>query len=238
MDGLTARVLKVYSEIGKQLDSIADIVSFGVIPGVIMYKLILYSQATGIIQETLQNPFQVFNDPKSLFQSFFSNEPPVTPIAFIAFLIPVFSAIRLAKFNLNTEQSDFFIGLPTPANAMFIVSLPLIFDYSVLQKDLSIKQLFELASEHTFFVETQFLISVTLISSFLLIVPIRLFALKFKNFSWQDNAVRYIFILLSVVLLIIFKYAGIPLIIVLYIILSIINNLMIKSKTPSQYDQI
>ncbi len=181
-DGMVARMLNVNSEIGKQLDSLADIVSFGVVPGIMMYKML---------------------------SGFY--------FPFLAFLIPVFSAIRLAKFNLDERQSDSFLGLPTPANAVFISSLLLILNLDSSSE--SIKQ---------FILHPYFLISVTLISSIFLIAPLPLFALKFKNFYWADNKVRYIFLALSLALLIIFKFVGIPLIIILYIVLSVINNLITK----------
>lgn len=243
LDGLIARALKVHSETGKQLDSLADMVSFGMVPGAIMYKLILYSQMAESVHETLRNPFQLFSDPETLFRPFFSDEFQVNPIAFIAFLIPVFSGIRLAKFNLDASQSDSFTGMPTPANTIFIASLPLVFDHSPLKGDLSINRgvellLEELLSEQPFPAGTYFLIVLTLISSFSLIAPIRLFSLKFKDFSWQDNTVRYVFLLLAATLLIVFRYTGIPLIIVLYVILSVVNNQIIKRKNHSQYDQV
>lgn len=190
-DGLIARALKVNSEIGKQLDSLADMVSFGVVPGMIVYRLLAeMSNAPGYISS-------------------------------IAFLIPVFSAIRLAKFNIDTKQSDSFIGLPTPANAIFFASFPIILQFSSIGE--SIKQLM---------LQPYFLISLTLVSSFLLIAPLPFFALKFKNFLWKDNKMRYLFLALSAMLLVVFQFTGIPLIIVLYILLSIINNIASKKTEP------
>ncbi|MBI3500688.1 MAG: CDP-diacylglycerol--serine O-phosphatidyltransferase [Bacteroidetes bacterium] len=195
LDGLVARALKVNSEIGKQLDSLADMVSFGVVPGIIIFQLLK------------------MNASPSFIHFWFDDIIPAT----IAFIITIFSSIRLAKFNLDTRQSDSFIGLPTPANTIFIASLPIILQMQYDNE--TIKQ---------FIINPDFLISLSLISSFLLIAPLSLFALKFKNFSWADNKVRYIFLLLSVVLLVIFKFMGIPLIIILYIVLSIINNFVAK----------
>lgn len=199
LDGLVARILKVNSEIGKQLDSLADVVSFGVVPGVILFKLI-----------------------NQIMITCGADIPIAAPISFSGFLVTVFSAIRLAKFNIDTRQTDSFIGVPTPANAIFIASLPIILNSDSLSEALQ-------QTIHT----TYFLISLSLLSSFLLIAPLPLFALKFKNLSWPDNKIRYIFLLVSLVLLIVFKTAGIPLIIILYIVLSIINNLFLTSKNIS-----
>ena len=199
LDGMVARLLNVKSEIGKQLDSLADMVSFGVVPGVFMYFL-------------LRGTF-MFNAPHS-FNGGVANYKILLP--HVGFLITIFSAVRLAKFNLDTRQSDSFIGLPTPANTIFIVSLPFFFEG--VTKYISLE----------YILNPLLFICITVISSFLLIAPIPLFALKFKNFRWADNKVRYIFLALALALLIIFKFVGIPLVIVLYILLSLINNLISK----------
>ena len=211
-DGLLARALKVNSEIGKQLDSLADMVSFGVVPGVLMYMLLeicfirlFCTRYSMSINEALAIAVESRNN---------------SGISYLAFLIPVLSAIRLAKFNLDTRQTNSFIGLPTPANTIFISSLALI-----LSRDSTPQTIKEII------LHPYFLITLSVISSFLLIAPLPLFALKFKNFSWADNKVRYIFLALAATLLIIFRFAGIPLIIVLYIVLSIINNIISRSKT-------
>lgn len=185
LDGMVARLLNVNSEIGKQLDSLADVVSFGVVPGMIMF---------GVIEEVTSLPL----------------------LSLIAFLIPIFSAVRLAKFNLDARQSDSFIGLPTPANALLISGMLSLEIYGGMDGLLN---------------NIYFLVAVTLISCFLLIAPLPLFALKFKNFSWVDNKVRYIFLAFALVLLVVFQFAGISLIIILYIILSVINNIISKRKT-------
>lgn len=200
LDGMVARLLKAYSELGKQLDSLADMVSFGVLPGVIVFKLINHSMVTC--------GADVFV---------------ATPISFFGFLITLFSAIRLAKFNIDTRQTESFIGLNTPANTFFIASLPIILNLD------SVNESFK----HVILNPT-FLILLTIISSFLLVAPLPFFALKFKNLSWTDNKVRFIFIILSLLLLIVFQFVGVPLIIILYIILSVINNLISK-RIPTNY---
>ncbi|QCR24399.1 CDP-diacylglycerol--serine O-phosphatidyltransferase [Pontibacter sp. SGAir0037] len=186
LDGMIARVIKAYSEIGKQLDSLADMVSFGVVPGVIMFGLLSQSGA-----------------------SFFGI--PATILPFSGFIITVFSALRLAKFNIDTRQAESFIGVPTPACTMFIASLPLILATSgFLYEDIILNP--------------YFLLAVTFIFSFLLIAELPLFALKFKNLTWKDNSIRFIFLGISVILLALVKFAAVPLIIVLYILLSIVKR--------------
>lgn len=230
LDGLAARLLKVHSEIGKQLDSLADMVSFGVVPGIIMYKLLAMFFVMGILSDTGMTVDPLTSSEhtigtKMMITSFFPDSFSLIGVSlgFTGFIITVFSAIRLAKFNLDLRQTDSFIGLPTPANTIFIASLPMLI-YSESVSD-SIKQII---------LHPCFLISVTLISSISLISPISLFALKFKNFSWEDNKIRYVFLLLSLALLIIFRLIGIPLIIVLYIVLSIINNIVTMDRGQVQ----
>ncbi len=185
LDGLIARLMHAYSEIGKQLDSLADMVSFGVLPGVIMFQLMRKSAMA---------------DPStSLYEA--------ELFPFLAFIIIIFSALRLAKFNIDTRQTTLFIGLPTPANTLFVASLPLI-----------------LASDQfnlgQYFMNQYVLLGLTLLLSFLLVAEIPLFALKFKNLAWKDNATRFIFLLIAIPLLFLFKFAAVPVIIVLYVLLS------------------
>ena len=180
-DGLLARTLKVGSGFGKQLDSLADMVTFGVAPGIIMYHLINLS-----IEES-------------------------TLILFIGFLIPIFSAIRLAKFNVDEKQSTSFIGLPTPAAAIFVASLPLISKYQQLPM----------------FTDFRFLIAISVILPLLLVAKIPLFSLKIKqgkDLKSKENIIRIIFLISCVILLFIFQFAAIPFIVILYLILSILNN--------------
>jgi len=175
-DGFAARAFKSYSPMGKELDSLADMVSFGVLPALVMFRLM-----SGVSQNEW--------------------------LPYSAFLLVVFSALRLAKFNIDENQRDSFIGLPTPANALFITSLVF------LGGSLSI------VTSNPFI-----LLSLTVLFSFLLISPIPLFALKFKNFTWSDNKLQFTFGLLSVLLLIVLRAAGIPFIILLYIGLSLLGR--------------
>lgn len=185
LDGMVARLLKVSSPIGKELDSLADMVTFGVLPGILMYRMMAYGETKG----------EVFIP------------------GLIALLIPVFSALRLAKFNVDERQSDRFFGLPTPANAVLMLSLFLIFclDTGTLYRG--------------WLTELPVLAAITVVFSILLVVDLPLLALKFKSFSFKDNAYRFILIGLSIVLGVILTYKAVPLIILLYILISIIENL-------------
>ncbi len=169
-DGFAARMLKVSSPLGKELDSLADVVSFGVLPTMFMYKLIAL-------------------------------ESPVPYLPYIALLIAVCSAIRLAVFNTDETQSESFKGLPTPANALFITALPFLSSINLLHSPVVLSL-------------------ITIIFSLLLVSRIDLFALKFENFSWKENKIRFTFLLLSVLLLAVLQFAALPLIIILYITLS------------------
>jgi CDP-diacylglycerol--serine O-phosphatidyltransferase len=227
-DGFVARLLKVSGELGKQLDSLADMVSFGVLPGVIMYQLI----SVCILRSKLTDfdPFAAFSGE---VQSH-SGLPSWLPL--LGFLITIFSGLRLAKFNIDSRQSDSFIGIPTPANTILICSLPLILDLHAPKGLQAIPGLSAIATTfhsiagHTagpeFILTPWFLLSLTVLMSFLMVAELPLFALKFKSFIWQKNKLRYCFLLMAATLLIIFKYMAIPIIIFLYVLLSILNNLL------------
>ena len=176
-DGFVARALKVSSPIGKDLDSLADMVTFGVLPALIIYKLV----------QNIGSPF-----------------------AYFSVFIAVFSALRLAKFNNDTRQSDSFIGVPTPANALLICSFPLILEGDSFLTDL-VGNLY-------------FLCAVMVVMPFLLVAELPLIALKFKTYDFASNKIKYILMISSVILLIALNFAAIPLIIVLYILLSVVNR--------------
>lgn len=194
IDGFAARLLHTSSELGKQLDSLADVISFGLAPGVAVFQM-------------LQLSLKVWN----------YNLPEF--ILYFAFIIPLFSAWRLAKFNIDERQHESFIGLPTPANALLIFSLlPLI-----SHKGLS--PLFPFNDYLFFFIlHPAVLLGGSLLFSILLVSNIPLFALKFKGFSWQKNRIRYIFIIISVLLAVLFYFVAVPFIVILYILISIITN--------------
>lgn len=173
LDGFAARLFKVSSSIGKELDSLADMVSFGVLPAMTMYHWIDSTSGTN-------------------------------QYVYISLMIAVFSALRLAKFNVDTRQTDAFIGVPTPANALFVTALVFLPD--------SIK---------TIVFTAPVLIVITIIFSLLLVAPFELFALKFKDFSWSNNKLRFTFLALSVLLLVLFKAGALPFIILSYILISL-----------------
>ena len=187
-DGMLARLLKTYSEIGKELDSLADMVSFGVLPSAIIYQLFLQSPQLGSISNWLN---------------------------LSSFLIAVFSALRLAKFNIDPRQSENFIGLPTPANALLIASFPMILN------------------EGNFFLSSYILNPFSLFifslgTGILLVAEVPLISLKFKTLKVSDNLLRYILIFSSLILLLILKFVAVPIIIFLYFLLSLIQFRFIK----------
>lgn len=180
LDGLVARLLKVQSDIGKELDSLADMVSFGVLPGLILYMMTK------------------------------NNTEPNSYLPYLTLIVPMLSAYRLAKFNLDTRQSDRFIGLPTPANALFLSTLPyLALQWPILEQWLSLPIV---------------LIILAWFFAILLVAEIPLIALKFKSLSFSKNIFRYILILVSVGLFAWLQLAGIPLVILAYIGLSVVEN--------------
>lgn len=183
-DGMTARLLGVSSPIGKELDSLADNVTFGLAPTAMVFHQLTLAEYPAALQ-----PVQEY-------------------IPFVAFLISAFSAMRLAKFNLDERQTTSFIGLPTPANALFWCSLLVgMSDYLA-------------TLQYTWII----LIVLVFLSSIMLVAEIPMFALKFKNLSWKDNKVRYIFIVSCVPLLIIFRTTSFAVIIAWYVLLSAVTK--------------
>jgi len=200
-DGLLARKLNAQSELGLQLDSLADMVTSGLVPGIVMFQLFNFIDSNNWF------PYD-YMDTVSFTQSFLSSN--FTP--FIGLLITLASAYRLANFNIDENQTDSFIGLPTPANTLLILSFPLIMEFQ--NNDIM----------NSIILNKWFLIAVTLVSCYLLNANMKLLALKFKTWNFQDNAARYILVLLAAIFLIIFQFAAIPLIILAYIIISILNK--------------
>ena len=189
-DGFAARLLHVSSPIGKELDSLADDVTFGFAPSAVVYSMI----------SSLSNEIPLFGQPL-LGQL----------LPYVAFIMAAFSALRLAKFNLDERQTTTFIGLPTPANALFWTSLAATFQFNQ-----------ELMPNEAYAV---LLIVGVLVASWLLIAEIPMFALKFKSYGWQGNELRYGFIAASILLLAILGLKGFAAVIVLYVLTSIANNL-------------
>jgi CDP-diacylglycerol--serine O-phosphatidyltransferase len=197
-DGFFARIWKVQSPIGLQLDSLADMVTSGVVPGLVMYKML------GDIQEN-QSQYNLTED------TYYMGVVP-----YLGFLITLASCFRLAKFNIDTRQTDSFIGLPTPANALLIMSIPMIQFHSE----------FEWLVD--FLSNPYVLVGVTVLSSYLLNAEIPLFSLKVKSFSWEKYKMQVVFLILSLILIVLLEFIAIPIIILLYVILSVVNNMLGK----------
>lgn len=173
LDGFAARMLKVSSAIGKELDSLADMVTFGVLPSLFLYTIL--------------------------------HEFHIEWLPYLAFLIAICSALRLAKFNIDERQAEGFIGVPTPANALFITTF-----YHLVPDIEDVK--------------VYIVIGVILLFSWLMVSPYPLFALKFKHFGWKGNELRFTFLLAAVLLIGIFQVAGVALAIILYILASLITG--------------
>lgn len=231
LDGFAARLLKVQSELGKQLDSLADMVTFGVAPGIIVYQLL----KVALLHESCDGLQSVWNSSSAeylnpvYYEALLSDYLPgcaanggwqMTYLPLIALIIPVMSMFRLAKFNLDARQSDSFIGLPTPANTLFFAALPLIIIQIVQSKAGWQAGLIE-----SVLLNPLFLISSSVLLALMLVVELPLFSLKFKSFGIQGNLIRYIFLTLAALMLATLQWLALPLIIILYILLSIIQNL-------------
>ncbi|MGO4770932.1 phosphatidylcholine/phosphatidylserine synthase [Flavobacterium sp. W22_SRS_FK3] len=190
-DGFFARFFKVSSPLGLQLDSLADMVTSGVVPGYVMFSMF-----TNSAHELGTNPL----------------------IPFLGFLITLGSCYRLANFNIDTRQTDSFIGLPTPANALFIISLQVVLD---MYGDASLLILEILTNQWI-------LLVITVFSAYILNAEIPLFSLKIKKFNLKNNALQILFLLGSVILVLLLHYIAIPLIIIFYVLLSVVNNKFLK----------
>ncbi|RTY92243.1 phosphatidylcholine/phosphatidylserine synthase [Flavobacterium sp. GT3R68] len=191
-DGFFARLFKVSSPLGLQLDSLADMVTSGVVPGFAMYYLLSNTQF---------------------------DTSPYNLIPYLGFIVTLGSCYRLANFNIDTRQTDSFIGLPTPANALFILSLPLILHYT--ESDIVYRTL----------TNQWVLLGIAVLSAIILNAEIPLFSLKIKKFNIKDNALQMFFLLISLLLLFFFEYLGIALVIVFYVLLSVVMNAFKKSNT-------
>lgn len=178
-DGFLARSLKSTSNIGKDLDSLADMVSFGVVPALVMYQMMQMSA-------------------------------PGTYWSYLAVLIAVMSGLRLAKFNNDERQSDQFYGLPTPANAFLIISLAYLASDGIWWEVVN---------------DWRVLLGITLVTSWLLVLNVPMMAFKFKQYGWNGNEARYLFIIVSFALVLTLQLVAFPLIILLYVLSSVIGHL-------------
>ena len=180
MDGAAARLLNISNPLGKELDSMADMISFGLVPGSVVFHLL--------------------------------EESTLSQYSFMALVIPIFSAYRLAKFNIDENQNENFIGLPTPANCLVFVSIPLI---TTFNSESTIAYLVEIP---------EILLIITVLMSLALVSRINMFSLKFKNFKLQDNKFIFFLITMSIILLTWLEFSAIPIIILLYIMISIVKT--------------
>ena len=192
LDGLAARALNAYSAIGVQLDSLADVITSGLVPGIVMFQLLTMAQKG------------------SWNLDLFGMHSEVGVLPLFGFLITMASAYRLANFNVDENQVSSFMGLPTPANALLVISLPLILVYqnTPTLNDIILNQ--------------WFLLGLTVVSAFLLNAKIRLFSLKFKSYGFKENGIKYLFLIGSLVLLLTLRFLAIPVIILLYILSSLL----------------
>lgn len=193
-DGAAARALKAQSEMGKQLDSLADLVSFGVLPGLVMVQLLVQYSPDWSLQTVLSDLTLEGCRP------------------LIGLLIPMSTAWRLGRFNL-AGTSSYFEGLPSPANALMIMSIPMI-----LRSDRSPAELLSALGNPTA------LLFIVVFSALILNAPVRLFTLKFKGGSFQDKIVPILFLIGAVVLLLTMGYLGIPLVILVYLLMSLLGT--------------
>lgn len=200
-DGFFARKFKVSGELGLQLDSLADVVTSGVVPGLMIFKLLLDIQedSTSVYYLTEEYYYMGF-------------------VPYLGFIITLASAYRLAKFNIDTRQTDSFIGLPTPANALFIMSIPMI----------------QFDGTHEWLVNALFnpfvLIIISFVSAYMLNAEIPLFSLKIKDFSWDKNKLQVFFLTIAATLLLFLGFTALPIIILLYVVLSVVNNMFLAKK--------
>jgi len=197
-DGFAARLLKISSPVGKELDSLADVVTFGLVPAFIARDLFLHTDVA------TQYPM----------------------LSYFPLIIALFSALRLAKFNVDDRQTNGFIGVPTPANSLFWISLPLVAYFEQVPHPFWINSLLE---------NGWLILIMTMITSLLLISEISLIALKFNGFGWVGNEPKYVLIIASTLLFSIFQFSAMPLVLMLYILISLFFNRQKKRLTMGSW---
>ena len=202
-DGFAARLLNVQGELGKQLDSLADVVTSGVVPGIVMFQLLLASVSN--TEWTIKGQ-DISDLPMKEYLSV------VYLIAGIGLLITLAAAYRLAKFNIDERQTSSFIGLPTPAAALVVLSLPLIQQFT--SNELALQLIGS----------TGFLALLTMILCYFMNAEIPLFSLKFKDYSFKNNKVKYVFIVCTLLLVVLLQYIAIPLVVLFYVLLSLLTK--------------
>lgn len=224
LDGFAARLLKVQNELGKQLDSLADMVTFGVAPGIMVYYLLLGSGDVSNLSMVMYRNYVNLGFEKELQETMISIAP------YFAFLIPIFALFRLAKFNLDTRQTSSFIGLPTPAMTLFFTVIPVL-SLNAINLNTIGGKMYEWQDwvGTSILLNPIFLLISTIVMSIMMVVELPLFALKFNTFKWKGNEIRFIFLTICIGLFATLLFWSIPLIIILYIILSVINNVINKT---------
>jgi len=233
-DGFIARKLKIAGPLGKQLDSLADMVTFGIAPGMLMLVMIILGiDISSLIP--MEDGSRVYQNDLSYFVYFqvaawlqaLVYEVPnnfdatIKYLPFVAMIIPFFSMFRLAKFNIDENQSDKFIGVPTPLNTIFFLFFPLYFAYNLQDWGHQPKFI------HTLF-DCYTLSGISIAFSLLMVSSIPMIALKFKNWSWKDNYFRYSLIGISLIIIPLLTFWAIPIIVFLYLFLSLIENYQTK----------
>jgi CDP-diacylglycerol--serine O-phosphatidyltransferase len=219
LDGFVARFLKNSSEFGKQLDSLADIVTFGVAPGVIM-MVVLAINTDSIVQG---ESYDMIKDDFTLWiNNMIYNNMDGSWFPLAGLMIPFFSLFRLAKFNVDSRQTDSFIGLPTPANTLFFMTFPLVLGHC--------SDYCGASSIIPFIFNPWMIVGLILLMGILMISEIPLFSLKLKNFGFKGNEIRIVFLLTSLVFLLLFGLWSMALIVLLYLTMSIAQNIFYKKK--------
>jgi CDP-diacylglycerol--serine O-phosphatidyltransferase len=232
LDGLIARKMNLMGELGKQLDSLADMVSFGLAPGIIMLVVLvlsLHGEGPFYINDFASNThYELQNWINAVFYGVPNRiEDSLIYLPFVALVIPFFSMFRLAKFNIDDRQTDSFIGVPTPLNTIFFMFFPLFLNarFSEIQLD---------PNRYEWFMNSAVLCVLILGMSYLLIAEIPLISLKFKRFSWTGNEMKFIFLVCSALLIFTMFVWSIPLIVFLYLIVSLVEQQRKRKKNKNE----
>lgn len=218
LDGFVARMMNTAGELGKQLDSLADMITFGVAPGVIMMVVLTVDGSmisSGVSVELIKSGFD------NWFNGLFEGSWDLLPLS--GLIIPFFSLFRLAKFNLDTRQSESFIGVPTPANTLLFMTFPLVLN-TLMGSEGGVSEVI------LFLFNPYFLLVLMIVMGLMMVSELPLFSLKVKHFKFKGNEIRFIFLLISLIFILVFKVWSIALIVFLYLVFSIIENTFFKKK--------